>query len=141
MSGSVDEFFKKVEKKFKELEDSMKQIIESALNEIRSERLETPYFAESVEPLYTMKDLGDRLVIHVDIPYCSEGNIDVLFEDSKMRIHAALKSKLDVSEWSERYRGIEVKEYNLVISLPFKPQPDKVKTRVKRGVLEIIIYK
>jgi len=141
MSGFIDEFFKRVEKKFKELEDSMKQIIESALNEIRMEKLETPYFAESVEPLYTMKNLGDRLVIHVDIPYCSEGNIDVLFEDNKMRIRAALKSKLDVSEWSERYRGIKVKEYNLVISLPFKPQPDKVKTRVKRGVLEVIVYK
>ncbi len=58
-----------------------------------------------------------------------------------MHIRAALKCKLDISEWSERYRGVEVKEYNLVLPLPFKPQPDKVRSRVKRGVLEIIIYK
>jgi HSP20 family molecular chaperone IbpA len=139
--SEIDEFFRRVERRFRELEDTMRQMIESALNEIRLERLEKPYFAESIEPLYNMRDLGDRLVIHIDLPYCSEGNIDVWFEDNKMHIRAALKCKLNISEWSERYRGVEVKEYNLVLPLPFKPQPDKVRSRVKRGVLEIIIYK
>jgi len=38
--SEIDEFFRRVEKRFRELEDTMRQMIESALNEIRLERLE-----------------------------------------------------------------------------------------------------
>jgi HSP20 family molecular chaperone IbpA len=113
MSDSVDEFFKRLERKLREMEESIRKDVEKLLSESRSEagttRIKT--FGEVMEPLYTMRDMGDRLIIYVDLPYASEGTIDVRFEDNKMIISAELKKTLSLNNWSERYKGIEVKQY------------------------------
>jgi len=143
MSDSIDEFFKKLEKKLREMEESIRKDVEKLLSESRSEagptRIKT--FGEVMEPLYTMRDMGDRLIIYVDLPYASEGTIDVRFEDNKMIISAELKKTLSLNNWSERYKGIEVKQYKTVIDLPFSPNPEKTKVRVKKGVVEVTIFK
>jgi HSP20 family protein len=143
MSDSVDEFFKRLERKLREMEESIRKDVEKLLSESRSEagttRIKT--FGEVMEPLYTMRDMGDRLIIYVDLPYASEGTIDVRFEDNKMIISAELKKTLSLNNWSERYKGIEVKQYRTVIDLPFSPNPEKTKVRVKKGVVEVTIFK
>ncbi len=144
MSDSIDEFFKRLEKKLREIEESIRKDVEKLLSESRSEvtgptKIKT--LGEVVEPLYTMRDMGDRLVIYVDLPYASEGTIDVRFEGNKMIISAELKKALSLNNWSERYKGIEVKQYKTVIDLPFSPNPEKTKIRVKKGVVEVTIFK
>ncbi len=144
MSDSIDEFFKRLEKKLREIEESIRKDVEKLLSESRSEvtgptKIKT--LGEVVEPLYTMRDMGDRLVIYVDLPYASEGTIDVRFEDNKMIISAELKKALSLNNWSERYKGIEVKQYKTVIDLPFSPNPEKTRIRVKKGVVEVTIFK
>jgi len=143
MSDSVDEFFKRLERKLREMEESIRKDVEKLLSGSRSEagptRIKT--FGEVMEPLYTMRDVGDRLIIYVDLPYASEGTIDVRFEDNKMIISAELKKTLSLNNWSERYKGIEVKQYKTVIDLPFSPNPEKTKVRVKKGVVEVTIFK
>lgn len=140
----MDEFFRKLEKKLREIEEDFKKDVKKLLNELRSEETSTTKIkgvGEVVEPLYTMRDLGDRLVVYVDLPYASEGTIDVKFEGRKMLISAGLKKTLKLKDWSERYEGIEVKQYKTVIDLPFEPDPKKAKIRVKKGVAEITIFK
>ncbi len=144
MSDSIDEFFKRLEKKLREIEESIRKDVEKLLSESRSEVMgptKIKTLGEVVEPLYTMRDMGDRLVIYVDLPYASEGTIDVRFEDNKMIISAELKKALSLNNWSERYKGIEVKQYKTVIDLPFSPNPEKTKIRVKKGVVEVTIFK
>lgn len=139
--GPFDEFLKKIERRMKEVEEALSREIERVIKELKREERETRVFAESVEPLYTIRDLGDRLVVYVDIPYADTGKVNVRFEGNVMYVKAKLRSRLDVGSWSERYRGVEVEEYNLAITLPVKPSPEKTRIRVKRGVLEITIYK
>jgi HSP20 family molecular chaperone IbpA len=139
--GPLDEFLKKIERKVREVEEAIAREIEKAIKELRYEERETKIFAESVEPLYTVRDLGNRLVVYVDIPYADAGKVDVWFEENVMHVKAKLRSRLDVGSWSERYRGVGVEEYDLSVTLPIKPKPEKTRVRVKRGVLEVIVYK
>jgi HSP20 family molecular chaperone IbpA len=129
MSDSVDEFFKRLERKLREMEESIRRDVEKLLSGSRSEagptRIKT--FGEVMEPLYTMRDMGDRLIIYVDLPYASERTIDVRFEDNKMIISAELKKTLSLNNWSERHKGIEVKQYKTVID-----PPPSARTRKKR---------
>ena len=79
--------------------------------------------------------------MYIDLPFASEGTIDVKFEGRRMNVYAKLKSAIKLGEWSDRYRGIEVKEYRAAIDLPFEPKPDRTRVRVRKGVAEIVIYK
>lgn len=139
--GPLDDFFKRIERKMREVEETVSREIERVLRELKHEREETRIFAESVEPLYTIRDLGNRLIVYVDIPYADAGKVNVWFEGNIMHVKAKLRSRLDVGRWSERYRGVGVEEYNLTITLPVKPSPDRTQIRVKRGILEVTIYK
>jgi len=58
-----------------------------------------------------------------------------------MYVKTVLRSSLDAGKWSERYRGVELKEYCPVVTLPVEPRPEKTKIRIKKGVLEVIVYK
>lgn len=139
--GPLDEFLKKIERRMREVEEAVSREIERILRELKREERETKIFAESVEPLYTIRDLGDRLVVYVDIPYADTGKVDVWFEGNIMHVKAKLRSRLDVGSWSERYRGVGVEEYDLAITLPVKPSPERTRIRVKGGVLEVTIHK
>ncbi|WP_440059335.1 Hsp20/alpha crystallin family protein [Thermogladius sp. 4427co] len=141
MSDFIDEFFKRVERRLREIEDEFRREIRRIAEEVRGEHSYKPFYSETIEPLYSMRDLGDRVIVYVDLPYASEGDIEVLFEENRLRIKALLKSKIDVGKWSERYRGVEVKQYSLVIPLPFHPKKENTRIRVRKGVLEITIYK
>jgi len=139
--GPLDRLFKRIEKAMREIEEAVTREVERAIKELKHEEREVRVFAESIEPLYTMRDLGDRIVIYVDIPYADTEKVNVWFEDNVMYVKAKLRSRLDIGKWSERYRGVEVEEYNLSITLPIRPRPEKTTIRVKRGVLEVVIYK
>uniref|UniRef100_A0A7C5TGY8 Hsp20/alpha crystallin family protein n=1 Tax=Ignisphaera aggregans TaxID=334771 RepID=A0A7C5TGY8_9CREN len=142
MSDFLDEFFEKLEKRLRMLErDIMKSVEEVFKNINIPEFRRTPEISETVEPLYTIKDLGDRIVIYIDLPYVAEGTIDVKFEDRTMYIYAKLKESVKLDRLSRRFRGVEVQEYRAAIELPLEPKPDKTKIRTRKGVVEITIYK
>lgn len=151
MSDLLDEFFKKIEKRMKDFENEMirevqriSREIERTVTFLRQPRYlyEAPkIYGEAIEPLYTIRDLGDRIVIYLDLPYSSTGTLDVKFSGNIMYISAKLKSKINLEHWSSRYRGIEVSEYRTAITLPFAPDPNNVKIRAKKGVVEIVIFK
>jgi len=137
----LDKLFRRIERAMREIEEAVTREVERAIRELKREEREVRAFAESIEPLYTVRDLGDRLVIHVDIPYADAEKVNVWFEENVMYVKAKLRSKLDVGKWSERYRGVEVEEYSLSVTLPVRSRPEKTSIRVRRGVLEVVVYK
>jgi len=143
MSSFIDDLFKKIERRMREIEDLLRREVEdlfrgSGLERLRSEQ---GYFGESIEPLYTIRDLGDRVVVYIDMPYASEGSIEVKFQGNRMLVYAKLRSSVNPSEWAKAYRGVEVKEYRSIITLPFEPRPEGTRVRVKKGVVEVSILK
>lgn len=136
-----EEFFKKLERRMREIENAIRRDIEETLKFIgRDEHGPRPY-SDTVEPLYSIRDLGDRLVIHIDLPFAEEGKVNVWFEGNKMYLRAEIAKKLHRKDLYESYRGVDLREYRLVITLPFAPRPEDTNIRVKKGVLEVVIYK
>jgi HSP20 family molecular chaperone IbpA len=142
MSEFFDEFFEKLEKRLRMLERDIMRSVEEVFKNINiPEYRRTLEISETVEPLYTIKDLGDRIVIYIDLPYVAEGTIDVKFEGRTMYIYAKLKESVKLDRLSRRFRGLEVQEYRVAIELPLEPKPDKTKIRTRKGIVEITIYK
>jgi len=142
MSEFFDEFFEKLEKRLRMLERDIMRSVEEVFKNINiPEYRRTLEISETVEPLYTIKDLGDRIVIYIDLPYVAEGTIDVKFEGRTMYIYAKLKESVKLDRLSRRFRGVEVQEYRVAIELPLEPKPDKTKIRTRKGIVEITIYK
>jgi HSP20 family molecular chaperone IbpA len=142
MSEFFDEFFEKLEKRLRMLERDIMRSVEELFKNINiPEYRRTLEISETVEPLYTIKDLGDRIVVYIDLPYVAEGTIDVKFEGRTMYIYAKLKESVKLDRFSRRFRGLEVQEYRVAIELPLEPKPDKTKIRTRKGIVEITIYK
>jgi HSP20 family molecular chaperone IbpA len=142
MSEFFDEFFEKLEKRLRMLERDIMRSVEELFKNINiPEYRRTLEISETVEPLYTIKDLGDRIVVYIDLPYVAEGTIDVKFEGRTMYIYAKLKESVKLDRFSRRFRGLEIQEYRVAIELPLEPKPDKTKIRTRKGIVEITIYK
>lgn len=143
MSEFFEEFFEKLEKRLKVLEREIMRGVEEMFKNIAIP--EAPRrvfeFSESIEPLYTIRDLGDRIVVYIDLPYAAEGTIDVKFEGRTMYITAKLRESIKLDTWSRRFRGIEIQEYKAVIDLPIEPKPEKTSIKTRKNVVEITIYK
>ncbi|MEM2529143.1 MAG: hypothetical protein QXF17_05015 [Ignisphaera sp.] len=142
MEDEFSRLFDRIEKRLRRIEDQLLRDVEETLKrvlEIPARRV--PIYGESIEPLYTVRDFGDRIVIYVDLPGSSEGTIDVKFEDRKTYVTAKLREAIELGKIFGRYRDIEVREYSLVIDLPFEPRPEKTKVRSRKGVIEITLYR
>lgn len=136
-----EEFFKKLERRVREIENAIRRDIEETLRYFSRDEYGPRMYSDTVEPLYSMRDLGDRLVIHIDLPLAEEGKVNVWFEGNRMYLRAEIAKKLQREGLYESYRGVDVREYRLVITLPFAPRPEDTSIRVKKGVLEVVIYK
>ena len=139
---------RRVERVFKEVEDyiarRIREEIESLYSELSSmERMLRPMWHHDgyLEPLYSVKDLGDRVVVYIDLPFVEEGTIDVKFVDSRLFIKAKLKQGVRFSDWSTRFSETRFTEYRTVIDLPSGLDYSRARVRVKRGVIEIVIPK
>lgn len=75
MSDFMDEFFRRLERRFKELEEAVKREIETTFRESRLESARKPFFAESMESLYTVRDVSDRVIVYVDLPYATDSKV------------------------------------------------------------------
>ncbi len=144
----IEKFMKKVERLARETKDYIESMLrkemERLYQEISSfERMLKPLWdsSGSLEPLYTVKDLGDKIVVYVDLPMAQEGTIDVKFSENKIYVYAKLRKDVKFHEWYGRLKETKFTEYKLVITLPIKIDPDKVNVTYKKGVLQITIRK
>jgi len=145
----MGEEFDEIERMFREIENYIARRIRESLSEIYSEihsmsSMLRPMWSHRgyLEPLYTVKDLGDSIAIYIDLPYSEEGTIDVQFlDDRRIAIRAKLKSDVSFSGWSTRFSSTRFSEYRTVIELPARVNPRGARVRVKRGVVEVVVPK
>ena len=144
----ISEMLKKFRKELRELEDYIMRTIRDEVHRlyedlVSMERMFRPMWHHEgyLEPLYSIKDLSDRIIVYIDLPYAEEGSIDVKFVDNKMIIKARLKDRLSYSGWSTRFERITFNEYRTVIDLPIMIDPNKIKIRSRKGLVEITIFK
>ncbi len=148
MGDEFDEF-REIERVFKEIENYISRRIREAMDELYGEihslsSMFRPMWSHRgyLEPLYTVKDLGDEIAIYIDLPYSEEGTIDVNFvDDRRVAIRAKLKRDVSFSDWSTRFSSTRFSEYRTVIELPARVDPSRARVRVRRGVVEVLVPK
>ncbi len=149
---SIEDEFERLWRRIKEIERSIREYVEEefrkALEDIRNEirsidRMLMPSWSHEgyLRPLYTVKDVGNAYIIYLDLPKADEGSIDVRFKGNLIMIKAKLKEGLRLSNWSSRGSEIKFHEYREVIELPIRIDPSKVRVSIKRGRVQIVVYK
>ncbi|MEL9939716.1 MAG: Hsp20 family protein [Ignisphaera sp.] len=148
----TDEEFDRLFKRIREIERSVRDLIESEFRKILEDfREDMSHFKEMMypmwhhegylRPLYTIYDRGNYYEILIDLPKSDEGSIDVRFHGNTIYIRARLKEEIRFSHWSGKGGETRFHEYREVIEIPTKIDPDKVKVLKKRGLVKILIYK
>ena len=93
-----------------------------------------------VEPLYEVKDVGDRIVVRVDLPKASKESIEVLRSGNKLVVKAKMREPLRLCD-VPYYARCEVTGYKLELEIPPDVNTDEIKASFKSGMLEITLPK
>ncbi len=92
-------------------------------------------------PRLDMSESDKELDIQVELPGMNEKDVDLLIEDDRLTV----RGKSDV-ERDDKQRDYHIKErisgaFERRLTLPFRPDPAKVKAKYAKGVLTINIEK
>ena len=92
-------------------------------------------------PRLDMSESDNQLDIQIELPGMNEKDVDLLIEDDRL----ILRGKSEVDR-EDKQRDYHIKErisgaFERRLTLPFRPDPAKVKARYAKGVLDIKIEK
>ncbi len=94
-----------------------------------------------LRPLYSIRDLGDRLEILIDLPNADEATIEVRASGRKVFISARLRRETVFSDWSGRGGEVVFTEFRDEITLPTEVVENPLAVDVRRGVVRVIFKK
>ena len=94
-----------------------------------------------LRPLYSIKDLGDRLEVLIDLPSADEATIEVRASGRRVSISAKLKKETVFSDWSGRGGEVVFTEFREEITLPVDVVEEPLAVDVRRGVVRVIFKK
>lgn len=144
----AEDEFKRLLKKWEQLERSFREMIRREIERFEKEleliKIPAPpsWSSEGVlKPLYSVRDEGDSYVIYVDIPKADEGTIEVNFVDNKIEIKARLRKEFKFENWTGRGGETTFTQYREIIELPTRIDPQRVRVRKRKGIVEIKILK
>jgi len=89
----------------------------------------------SSELALDIEDHDDHYKLKVDVPGLGEDDLEVRLEGNTLFIEGERKEEVKRRRVSEIYYGLLYR----VVTLPEDARPDGIKTRLRRGVLEITV--
>lgn len=94
-----------------------------------------------LKPLYSIRDLGDRLEILIDLPSADEASIEVRASGRRVSISARLRKETVFSDWSGRGGEVVFTEFRDEIILPTDVNEKPLTVDVRRGIVRVIFKK
>lgn len=94
-----------------------------------------------IEPLMHLEDTGESLRVTMDLPDVKKEDIDVIVTDKTLEVRAKMRRTYKFSRWGTVQRSVEFKSFKKIITLPTTIDPNKVASRFKQGILEVILPK
>ncbi|RLI90338.1 MAG: hypothetical protein DRO65_02905 [Candidatus Altiarchaeales archaeon] len=94
-----------------------------------------------LEPLISIEDSADFLILTADLPKARKESIEVNIAANSIEIKAEMREEHKVKLWNSLRREISFTHYHKVIPLPLEIVPDKAKVRFINGILEIKLPK
>lgn len=118
---AMDEYFRRAEFMFE-------RVFASSWNEA----------AESIEPLYNIAVGSSEVILTVDLPYVNQEEMTLKVPaDDVVEISANTKRRITFADMGVRHRGGQFKSYHARIHMPVPVLESGMKTKFKRGVLEV----
>lgn len=127
---------------FREI-DEMSRKIERMIDEIY-EGIERPmwdYNSKCLEPLVSIKEFEDVIVVTIDLPCVSKDNIKIYATEDTLTVEAKLKEEYKIEKLGIIRREASFQYFKKVIGLPSPVIPEKARARFKAGILEVILPK
>jgi HSP20 family molecular chaperone IbpA len=96
--------------------------------------------ASTMEPLKNMRVLPTEVVVTVDLPLTKESSLKVkALDESTLEISAQMKRKMTFKELGITHHKGEFQKFHCHMRVPVPVQTNKMKTKFKKGMLEIHI--
>ena len=94
----------------------------------------------TMEPLKNMRVLPTEVVVTVDLPLTKESSLKVkALDESTLEISAQMKRKMTFKELGITHHKGEFQKFHCHMRVPVPVQMNKMKTKFKKGMLEIHI--
>ena len=96
--------------------------------------------ASTMEPLKNMRVLPTEVVVTVDLPLTKESSLKVkALDESTLEISAQMKRKMTFKELGITHHKGEFQKFHCYMRVPVPVQMSRMKTKFKKGMLEIHI--
>jgi len=128
----VEEWF---EESFRELRRELRRLLREV-----EQVFEPIVDAESgeVEPLYEVVDVGDRILVRVDLPKVSKEAVEVSIVGRRLVVRAAMREPLRLCD-VPYYARCEVTGYKLELELPPDVDAEGAQASFRSGYLEVTL--
>ena len=96
--------------------------------------------AACIHPLYQLVVAPTEVVLTVDLPYVNEKDVTLRCPtDDSVEVYAETSRKITFKDLGAKHRHGEFNCYRAIIKMPMPVDEKKMKTKFKRGILEVHI--
>lgn len=132
-----DSFADAVDRYFEDVERELDRWRESLVDR-PSWNLKT----SAMEPLRNIRVMPTEVVVTVDLPLTKESSLKVkALDESTLEISAQMKRKMTFKELGITHHKGEFQKFHCHMRVPVPVQMNKMKTKFKKGMLEIHIQR
>lgn len=126
------EYIKKIRREFENLLSEVERELYSPLIDYRTKTL---------QPLYEIADLGDKLIIRIDLPGVKDpSKVSIKGSENKLLVEAKMERPTSFEDLPT-YACRSYNYYRVEITLPSPVDFKKSRAKLRRGVLEIELPK
>ena len=114
-----------IEEMMASMESMMESYMYSAylqLEELERRRLEN-MASGVIEPLFSVIDVGDKIVIIIDMPGAVEGGIDIFLGEDSVRVDARIREEIARRAFSGTFFSVRASQYKGEFKLPYRIDP------------------
>jgi len=131
----------KKKRSFIDVFDKYFEDMERELDKWRESFIEGPSWnlrASTMEPLKNMRVLPTEVVVTVDLPLTKESSLKVkALDENILEISAQMRRKMTFKELGITHNKGEFQKFHVHMRVPVPVQMNKMKTKFKKGMLEI----
>ena len=99
------------------------------------------YETRSLEPLFTIKETEDEIIVTFDLPMVDKNNIRINATEEMLEVNARLREEIRIEGLRCVEEGTSFTCFRKVLRLPTKVDPTKARARFRAGILEIRLAK
>jgi HSP20 family protein len=95
----------------------------------------------SLEPLASVSETEDRVLVEVDLPLVRKDDIHLRLIEGGLEVEASLTRCVRFERWGTVQRSCEFRSFYKLVPLPNPVVADSVQATFKRGILRVTMRK